>query len=262
MTGASRLRRATGALLALLLVSCTGGRPSLPPLVHPNGQALWRIVHDQCVPDQRAHGDAAPCALVSVPEGEAHGFVVLKDRNGVAQFLVMPTAKITGIEDPAILAPETANYFAMAWTAKRYVEGRLGHALDRTRVSVAVNSIYGRSQDQLHLHVDCLDGSVGATLGAAGISHNGRWASVQLKGHGYRVRWLDDAALQTTNPFMLLAASLPDARRSMAAWTLALVGARGPGGAQGFYLLADRANLAAGDPGSAEELQDHACRSS
>ena len=264
MTGASRAFlgwRATRALLALLLASCASERPQLPPPpVHPNGHALWRIIHDQCVPDQRAHDDPAPCALVSIPEGEAQGFVVLKDRNGVAQFLVMPTAKITGIEDPALLAPNATNYFAMAWKADGYVEGRLGHALDRTRVSVAVNSVYGRSQDQLHLHVDCLDASVGAALGAAEIPHDGRWASVQLKGHGYRVRWLGDTALATTNPFKLLAASLPGARQYMGAWTLALVGARGPDGAQGFYLLADRADPAAGDRGSAEELQDPACR--
>ena len=261
MTDASRPWRASGALLALLLVSCTSAA-ALPPLLpHPNGQALG----GSCMTS--ASRTSAPVTIRrparSSPSPRARRTESWSEAsNGVAQFLVMPTAKITGIEDPALLAPDAANYFAIAWTAKRYVEGRLGHSLDRTQVSVAVNSIYGRSQDQLHLHVDCLDASVGATLGAAGASHDGRWASVQLKGHGYRVRWLDDAALQTTNPFMLLAASLPDARRSMAAWTLALVGARGSGGAQGFYLLADRANLAAGDRGSAEELQDHACRSS
>jgi CDP-diacylglycerol pyrophosphatase len=260
MTGASRSWRSTCALLALLLASCASQPPSLPPPpVHPNGQALWRIIHDQCVPDQRAHDDPAPCTLVSMSEGEAHGFVVLKDRDGVAQFLVMPTAKITGIEDPAILAPDAPNYFAIAWKADRYVEGRLGHALDRTQISVAVNSLYGRSQDQLHLHVDCLDASVGEALGASPIPHDGRWASVELKGRGYRVRWLDDGALETTNPFKLLASSVPGARHSMGAWTLALVGARGPDGAQGFYLLADRADPATNDHGSAEQLQDHAC---
>jgi CDP-diacylglycerol pyrophosphatase len=46
----------------------------------------------------------------------------------------------------------------------------------------------------------------------------------------------------------------------MGAWTLALAGAVRADGSMGFYLLADRANPAAGDPGSAEDLQDHACR--
>ena len=118
----SRPLCATWATLALLLAGCASQGPSLPaPPVHRNGQALWQIIHDQCVPDQRAHGDPAHCALVSLRDGEAHGFVVLKDRNGVAQHLVMPTAKITGIEDPALLAPDAANYFAAAWNARRGV---------------------------------------------------------------------------------------------------------------------------------------------
>lgn len=257
--------RAAGALLILLLAGCAGEGPPLPPPpLHPNGQALWRIIHDGCVPDQVAHADPAPCLLVSMPKddprGEAHGYVVLKDRSGVAQVLVMPTAKITGIEDPAILAPDATNYFARAWKAEPYVDAKLGRTLDRTQVSVAVNSMYGRSQDQLHLHVDCVDASVGTALGAAAIAHDGRWASLRLKGRGYRVRWLDEGALDTTNPFKLLATSFPGARQAMGAWTLALVGARGAGGAKGFYVIADRADPAKGDPGSAEDLQDHTCR--
>jgi len=248
-------------LVALILAACVTGRPALPPPpVHPNGQVLWRIVHDQCVPDQRVHGDPSPCALVSLQNGEARGFVILKDRDGVAQYLVMPTAKITGIEDPVLLAPGATNYFAAAWSLRDYVGRRLRHPLDRTQVSVAVNSIYGRSQDQLHLHLDCLDSSVGAALAVAPIPRDGRWTRLVLKAHRYRVRWLAGDALPTVNPFALLADGIAGARRDMGAWTLALIGARGPGAVPGYYLLADRANPAAGDFGSAEELQDHACR--
>jgi CDP-diacylglycerol pyrophosphatase len=254
--------RATLAAAALLLASCAGQAPSLPPPpAHPHGQALWRIIHDQCVPDQRANGDPAPCELVSMPDGEARGYVILKDRTGVAQYLVMPTAKITGIEDPALLAPGATNYFARAWGARRFVEARLGHTLDRSQISVAVNSPYGRSQDQLHLHVDCLDGYVGAALRTADIPQNGRWTRIDLKGHAYRVRWLkDEQTLEAVNPFKLLAKSIPGGGRAMGAWSLALVGARTADGVAGFYLLADRADPASGDRGSAEELQDHACR--
>ena len=207
------------------------------------------------------HDTPAPCAVVSIANGEAHSFVVLKDRNGVAQHLLMPTAKITGIEDGALLEPGAVNYFAEAWDERRLVEDRVGHPLSRSRISIAVNSIYGRSQDQLHLHIDCLDPTVGRTLQAAHIPRTGRWAdhSIELKGHPYRVRWLEAGELASTNPFKLLAGAMPGARGGMGAWTIALVGATGPDGAQGFYLLADRADPAAGDPGSAEELQDHAC---
>jgi CDP-diacylglycerol pyrophosphatase len=251
------------ALLALGLGACADlGAPLSPPPVHPNGQALWRIVHDQCAPDQRARHDPSPCALVSIEDGEARGFAVLKDRAGVAQYLLMPTAKITGIEDPAILQPGAVNYFARAWDARGLVEDRLGRELARTRLSIAVNSIYGRSQDQLHLHIDCLDGAVGAALRDSEAPASGGWAgrTIVLKGHRYRVRWLDADKLGAENPFQLLAQDIPGARKAMGAWTLALVGAEGPNGAPGFLLLADRADPAAGDRGSAEELQDHDCR--
>jgi CDP-diacylglycerol pyrophosphatase len=250
------------AQLAGLLAGCAAVAPSLPPPpVHPNGQALWRIIHEQCVPDQRAHGDPAPCAVVDLASGEAHGYVVLKDRDGVAQFLLMPTAKITGVEDPAILFSDAPNYFAQAWDERQRVSDRLGHALDRTRLSVAVNSIYGRSQDQLHLHIDCVDRSVADALRDAPPPST-VWTAhkITLKGHAYRVRWLDSGQLARTNPFKLLNETFPDARGGMGAWTLALVGARTSSGAEGFYLLADRAEPAQGDRGSAEELQDHDCR--
>jgi CDP-diacylglycerol pyrophosphatase len=250
------------ALLAVtFLAACSTLAPSLPPPpVHPNGQALWRIVHDRCVPDQRDHSDPAPCALVSLSDGEGRGFVVLKDLDGVAQYLVMPTAKITGIEDPLILEPGATNYFAAAWAERNYVERTLGRSLDRMQLSIAVNSVYGRTQDQLHLHVDCLDATMRPILFAAPIPREGRWTSLSLKGHPYRVRWLDAAALPGTNPFRLLADTVPGAGQDMGAWTLALVGARSADGQDGFYILADRADPAAGDRGSAEELQDHACR--
>lgn len=250
-------------LAAALLAGCAGpvAAPLPSPPVHPNGQALWGIVHDQCVADQLAHAAPAPCAVVSIANGEAHGFVVLKDRTGLAQYLLMPTAKITGIEDAALLEPKAANYFARAWDERGLVEDRVGRPLGGSRISIAVNSVYGRSQDQLHLHIDCLDPAVGRILQAADIPRTGRWAdhSIALKGHPYRIRWLDAGALASTNPFKLLARAMPGARQAMGAWTIALVGATGADGAEGFYLLADRADPAAGDRGSAEELQDHAC---
>jgi CDP-diacylglycerol pyrophosphatase len=255
-------RLATWLVLALALAGCAGPTAVLPPApVHPNGQVLWHVIHDQCVPDQVAHAAPAPCEVVSIADGEAHGFVVLKDRSGKTQYLLMPTAKITGIEDPAILESEAANYFAEAWDERGLVEARAGRPLGRTRISVAVNSLYGRSQDQLHLHIDCIDHTVGAALEMADVPRTGRWAdhSIELKGHRYRIRWLGADELASTNPFKLLAAALPGARREMGAWTIALVGAARADGAQGFYLLADRADPAAGDSGSAEELQDHDC---
>ncbi|HEX5262321.1 MAG TPA: CDP-diacylglycerol diphosphatase, partial [Phenylobacterium sp.] len=90
--------RLIGVLAAAVVAGCASLAPDLPPPpVRPNGQTLWHILHDQCVPGQQARGAPAPCALVTTNEGEARGYVLLKDRTGPAQFLLLPTAKITGI---------------------------------------------------------------------------------------------------------------------------------------------------------------------
>jgi len=44
-----------------------------------------------------------------VANGLAHGTVMLKDRNGIAQYLLIPSAKISGIESPEILAEDEPN---------------------------------------------------------------------------------------------------------------------------------------------------------
>ena len=82
---------------------------------------------------------------------------ILKDLIGVAQMLAIPTRKITGIEDPQMLAPDAPPVFADGWKAKTLVEARLGgRTLPREAVALAINSQYARSQEQLHVHVDCV----------------------------------------------------------------------------------------------------------
>ena len=58
------LRRAAAATMAVLAVAV--GIPAAD--ADPN--ALWTIVNGQCVPDERANEDPAPCALVDLDGGE------------------------------------------------------------------------------------------------------------------------------------------------------------------------------------------------
>lgn len=86
--------------------------------------------------------------------------MVLKDRNGPLQYLLMPTAKITGIESPQVLQPDTANFFALAWQARHFMADKLGKPIDDAAISLAINSEYGRTQNQLHIHISCLQPAV------------------------------------------------------------------------------------------------------
>ncbi len=234
----------------LLLVLAAGQACAADP------DALWKIVHGRCVPDETAHENPAPCAAVSLSGGSA----VLKDIVGNTQFLLIPTAKVTGMEDPAITAPDAPDYWGAAWAVRPMVEARAGHALPRDAVSLAINAVSGRTQNQLHIHVDCLRPDIRATLAAELPSIGAAWSPLPggLAGHAYRAMRVNQADLAGVYPFRLLHDD-PAAAADMAHQTLVAVGAQFADGQAGFVLLADQADLLHGDVGSGEELQDHSC---
>ena len=217
--------------------------------------ALWHIVHDRCVPDEQERNDPAPCTEIST----AQGYAVLKDIVGETQFLLIPTERLTGIADPAILAPGEPNYWDAAWQARRYVSERAGHDLPRDAIALAINSEHAISQNQLHIHIDCIRPDVRDALQRNQSAIQTKWTDfpVPLAGHRFRALRVDQADLSNTDPFRLLAEDVPS--QEMGEHTLVLTGATFPGGQLGFVLLDDRADLAAGDRASGELLQDHAC---
>ena len=238
------------AAVALLL-------SALPAWADPS--ALWRIVHGACAPHAEAGEGPKPCERVDLGEGEAKGVAILKDLNGIAQMLAIPTRRISGIEDPQMLAPDAPPVFADAWKAKDLVEGRLGgRSLPREVVALTINSKWSRSQDQLHVHVDCLAKSVVDALADYRPALDDRWRAMTVPLHGrvYFARRLDSADLDSAAPVRLLADGLDGAKGNMAAYSLAAVGATFDG-KPGFILLADSFSLERG--GHAEDLQDHDC---
>lgn len=242
-------------LLALLALLAVAG-----PARAEDADALWKIISQKCLPNEREYGQPAPCAVVDLKDGDAHGYVVLKDRVGATQFLVMPTAKITGIEDPAVLAPGAANYFADAWRERHFTIDAADHELRRDELSLAVNSVYGRSQNQLHIHIDCVAPAVKAALGRRIAAVGDKWAPFPepLAGHRYRAMRVDGEAL-AANPFLLLADGVAGARAAMGKETLVVVGASFAAGRPGFVVLDTTADAATGNRGNGEELQDHSC---
>jgi CDP-diacylglycerol pyrophosphatase len=220
--------------------------------------ALWTIVHEQCVPD-RQFGDPAPCASVDLSGGVEKGFAVLKDIEGPIQFLLIPTARIDGIESPQLLAPGATNYFAEAWRARSFMDQRAGQRLRRDWVSLAINSQLAVTQNQLHIHIDCLRADVHEALATHSDEIGIAWAPfpVPLAGQNYSAIAVMGDEL-TVNPFTLLADGLAGARADMGRETLVVVGTVGAKGQPGFIILADHADPEAGDAAEGEELQDHA----
>jgi CDP-diacylglycerol pyrophosphatase len=207
------------------------------------------IVHDRCEPHARRGADPAPCALVSLNGG----YAVLKDNSPVKplHYLMIPTERLTGIEDPALLAPGQPNRWAEAWDARRFVATRAGRELARDEVALAINSPYARSQNQFHIHVACLKPAMRAALAeqAGGIGVAFAPLPKPLLGQqAYRaMRILGDSL--PADPFQLAAASGAHLDRA----TMVVAGAtfaEGPG----FIVLLDEADPDKGDMAHGEDL--------
>ena len=222
-----------------------------------NPNALWHVVHDLCVVDMRVSGHPAPCLMVD----RRHGWAALKDLRGKTQVLLIPTRKVTGIESPKLLEPGGPNYWRAAWDARRFFEKRAGREVPREDVGLAINSMFGRSQDQLHIHIDCVRADVIAALAAHADEIGTDWAplGVDLAGKRYRARRLEGADLDGRDPFKLLAAESPDVRADMGRQTLAMIGATFAAGRPGFILLAATGNTPENPDGASEALLDHDC---
>jgi CDP-diacylglycerol pyrophosphatase len=238
--------------LVLILAVCVGFH-SLPARADPD--ALKRIVTDLCVRHQEGDGTPAPCVAVDLPGGTA----VLKDRNGATQFLLIPTEVVTGIEDKQILAANAPNYFQAAWAARHLVENQAEKPIPRDDIGLSINSAYGRSQNQLHIHIDCISAEVRQALHDNDGKIGAHWAAldVDLGGHRYRAMRLDGDDLGDRNPFKLLSQGDPEAAADMGRETLTVVGAVFPDGKPGFYLLSDQAGGL--DMAASESLLDHDC---
>jgi CDP-diacylglycerol pyrophosphatase len=121
---------------------------------------------------------------------------------------------------------------------------------------MAINAVASRSQNQLHIHIDCVRPDVRQLLkeheGEIGLA----WApfGYRLAGHLYRARRLDGAEVGARDPFQLLANGDPVAGADMGRQSLGVIGATFADGSPGFILLSD-----GHDGAFAESLLDHGC---
>jgi CDP-diacylglycerol pyrophosphatase len=246
------VRKAIAARLAVVALIATSGFAYAA-----NPDILKNIVEKACVPTMQATGHPLPCREVDL----GRHFAVLKDISGRTQYLVLPTEPIAGIEAPSLLDADAPNYWQYAWEARSFVEEAAGRSIPREYIGLAINSAKGRSQNQLHIHVDCVRRDVLWTLRRyqASIGSDWRPMPVWLRGHHYLAMRVEGSDLGAADPFKLLGEKLPTAHAAMGDQTLVVIGAIFKNGKPGFYVLNDHVNATPGDQASGEELLDHSC---
>ncbi|MGF6732781.1 CDP-diacylglycerol pyrophosphatase [Paraburkholderia youngii] len=238
----------SAAVLAVALAASACAR-----LTTVDSDALWKIVDIRCVPSQQATGTPGQCSLVDLDKR----YVVLKDILGRSQFLLMPTDRITGIESPLILAPDAKDYWSDAWDSRHFVQQAVKRELPDDQLGLEINSEYRRSQNQLHIHIDCMRREVSAVL--AGHAHDapGEWRWATLDGERYRIMRVSSLG-GADNPFRIVARDNPDPA-TMATQTILVTGA-GPSAARDGWLIVNSGIDIDGGSGTAEGLLDHECR--
>ncbi|NWB87239.1 CDP-diacylglycerol diphosphatase [Pseudomonas gingeri] len=217
------------------------------------GNALWQIVSQQCVPHQQDAQNPAPCLRVDLQQHVA----LLKDRQGPLHDLTIPTERVTGIESPLLLEDNAYAFFASAWQQRGRLSAEAGKPIKDEFLSLAINSPYGRSQGQLHIHLACLRPGIYQQLVEQAPRVTQAWQplAVRLNGHEYLAKRLNGQDLKQENPFKVLGEYARQQGDSLSHYGLALVVA--PGG--DLLLLANRLSLVGFSRGSAGEIQDYGC---
>ena len=181
------------------------------------------------------------------------GFVIIKDNapDKPDAYLIMPVATVSGIEDPQVFRSPVANFWQYGFEeAKPFLR-----VPDRV-TALAINSEYGRTQNQLHIHISCVRPDVIAVLERARRLGRDPTQPMQLRlrpeNHSYRAVVVREL-LGNDSPFSIVA-KMPGAAETMGRQSIAVIGSRVP---QNYYVLDTVAGP--GNPGSAEELLDQTC---
>ena len=256
----SRPRRLRAATLAAV-VALSSPLAGLALAQAGDRGLLWRVVQ-VCVANTRLTGASFPCLDVNLANGVESGFAVIRAPLENSHIIVTPTVRTTGVESVDLQAPGAPNYFQDAWRARHFVEERFSHAVSRDSIGMAVNSRLGRSQDQLHIHVDCLQAGVRDALRqhAADI-HADHWSRLpfDLQGERYWALRLDNPDLADVNIFKLVDEGLHVPGEDRQRVTIVVAGASFERGVNGFYILAALAGHGRRNQGHGEFLMDHAC---
>jgi len=176
-------------------------------------------------------------------------YVIIKDNAPTKPqaYLLIPTVKITGIDDRHIFAPPYVNLWANAWDQSERYPG-----WGDRRIGLAINSAHSRTQDQLHVHISCIDARVARILDERQVADEKPY-EMQLPpaNNTYMVTVRNDLT-DRESPFWIARDIAP--REAMGDKSVAVVKSKAAGR---YFVLTT--SYKGGKGGSAEELLDERC---
>ncbi len=213
----------------------------------PTPDTLWSLA--QCCAKDLTENPS--CRYYS----KANEFIVVKDNSKIKPdaYLIIPSIKVTGIEDKQVFSPPVVNFWQYAWQEAQYYLNK--PAAD---TGLAINSVKGRDQNQLHIHISCVLPAVAQAL-ASSESKIGSDPTTALTlplgphNNSYEVVKVN-ALTGSDSPFNLVAA-IPHAKEHMGEQSIAVVGSE----TAGVYYVLHTYYVKGSNRGSAEELLNQTC---
>jgi len=216
-----------------------------------------RLVARSCAAAHRLFGTPLPCLEVRPRSGNQVGTIVLSTpfENHI---LLTPALDITGLESPRLRDPGSDIYWKAAWAARHFLLDQ-SHGLSNHKIiGLAANSQASRSQDQFHIHVDCVKAGLTKTLLAEDQQFGNSWNLLPfyVDGQRYYGRKIREEDLAQSSLIADLIFDNPAFAKSLSELTIALIGIPGSEGRARFYALA---GLAYSPGEGAENVLDHSC---
>ncbi|MGO9623092.1 MAG: CDP-diacylglycerol diphosphatase [Steroidobacteraceae bacterium] len=240
------LRKTIFALAAAAAAFSAIGRGTLhtpsqkSPDLAPNAgrDAYQQIVQNLCVTNWLQHHNPSPCERVFLVDAKADstGYALLADPDGGAHYLLIPTQTMTSTDNGELLDPNLPNYFADAWGGRDLLSKVVGHAVPRTDVGLVVATPATRTQNQFHIHIECLRQDVVDSLKATADNVTDVWSPVTVAGFPFQAVRLSVQGLDGSNAFELVANLSPDARHHVGNYTVVIAGVQFQSG-PGFVVL-------------------------
>lgn len=213
---------------------------------------LWKEIGGVCVPAYKSHDVYGSCALVNLDQD----YAIFKVDRDPYQFLLIPTGKVTGIEDIKLQQASEPNRFFDAWQSRGFMTQRLPTLIKEHMISLAVNAANARTQDQLHIHISCLSHEARKVIASLPADQlNGQWSArpVEIGAYRYFHKKLSLAELKSQNLFIVAKAKVDQEKGNIAFTGIGLVNLD----PHSFLMLL---GIGTDEQGvAAERIQDHRC---
>lgn len=109
--------------------------------------ALKKAIQEACLGKTV---DKAKCLAVE------DGAVVFRTQKPPYHYLLVPINHIAGIESPEFWQNDYPSWFTKAWKLRHLSAPWMGTNKTNSDVAIALNSKLRRTQDQLHIHMNCV----------------------------------------------------------------------------------------------------------